>query len=88
MAVRFWDDVTAMSHLAIGMPDPFTRIARKEAPLIHIGNGAVIGIGARIMAPRSGLTVGDGTWVGANAVLLESTGHGEVWAGVPARRIR
>jgi serine O-acetyltransferase len=70
------------------MADPFTRIPREEAPLIHIGNGAVIGIGASIMAPRQGLTVGDGTWVGANAVLLESTGPGEVWAGVPARRIR
>jgi len=28
-----------------------------------------------------------GTVVGANAVLLQSTGENEIWAGVPARCI-
>jgi serine O-acetyltransferase len=33
------------------------------------------------------LRVGRGSVVGANAVLLESTGENEIWAGVPARRV-
>jgi len=33
------------------------------------------------------LRVGRGTVVGANAVLLESTGENELWAGVPARKV-
>jgi len=33
------------------------------------------------------LKVARGTVVGANAVLLESTGEEEIWAGVPAKRV-
>jgi serine O-acetyltransferase len=33
------------------------------------------------------LQVGRGTVVAANAVLLNSTGEAEIWAGVPARRV-
>jgi serine O-acetyltransferase len=31
--------------------------------------------------------VGKGCVIGANAVLLESTGENEVWVGVPAKHI-
>jgi len=31
------------------------------------------------------LRVGSGTVLGANAVLLQSTGENEIWAGIPAR---
>jgi serine O-acetyltransferase len=33
------------------------------------------------------LVVAEGTIVGANAVLRESTGPYEIWAGIPARRV-
>jgi serine O-acetyltransferase len=31
--------------------------------------------------------VADGTVIGANAVLLDSTEPGEIWTGLPARRV-
>jgi serine O-acetyltransferase len=41
-----------------------------------------------VLAPHGGLTIGAGTTIGANSVLLESTGPDEVWVGVPAKRVR
>jgi serine O-acetyltransferase len=36
---------------------------------------------------ESELVVGKGTVVGANAVLTQSTGEYEIWAGIPASKI-
>jgi len=44
--------------------------------------------GSKILGGPGVTTVGQGTIVAANAVLRESTGPWEIWAGVPARRIR
>ena len=33
------------------------------------------------------LVVGEGTVIGANAVLTQSTGDWEIWAGIPAKKI-
>ena len=54
---------------------------------IHIGDNATIGAKSIIM---SGVKIGDGAIVAAGSVVLKHTqiGTGEVWAGVPARRIR
>jgi serine O-acetyltransferase len=38
-----------------------------------------------VLCKQGVLRVGRGTMVGANAVLLESTGEDEIWAGIPAR---
>jgi serine O-acetyltransferase len=60
--------------------DPDTRI--------EIGRYVVIGSGAKLMAPNGGtLVIGDGARIGANAVVVESVPPGEVWGGVPARRL-
>ena len=42
---------------------------------VSVGHAAVL----------HGCTVGSGTIVGANAVVLGSTGENEIWAGNPAR---
>lgn len=54
---------------------------------IHIGDNVTIGAKSIIM---SGVKIGDGAIVAAGSVVLKHTqiGTGEVWAGVPARRIR
>ncbi|MFN2216239.1 MAG: serine O-acetyltransferase [Anaerolineales bacterium] len=54
---------------------------------IHICQGAILTSGAKILCKEGTLTVGQGTVIGANAVLLESTGENEIWAGIPARKI-
>jgi len=55
---------------------------------IVVGDGAVLGAGAVVLA-RSGetVTIGAGAVVGANAVVTRSIGPGETWAGNPAHRL-
>lgn len=55
---------------------------------VDVGEGAMICAGAKVLGSDGVLLVGKGTVVGANAVLTQSTGEDEIWAGVPARLIR
>ena len=54
---------------------------------IRVGNNVTIGATAVIM---SGVTIGDGAIVSAGAIVLKDTriGPGEVWGGVPAKRLK
>ena len=53
-----------------------------------VEEGCIVGAGAKILAAQGEpLHVGKNTIVGANAVLLRSTGENEIWAGVPARKV-
>lgn len=54
---------------------------------IRIESDVILCSGAKILCKEGILTVGKGSIVGANAVLLESTGENEIWAGIPARCI-
>jgi serine O-acetyltransferase len=54
---------------------------------IVIEDDAILAPGAKVLCKEGILRVGRGTVVGANAVLLQSTGENEIWAGVPARCI-
>lgn len=54
---------------------------------IRAGDNVTIGATAVVM---SGVTIGDGAIVSAGALVLKDTriGPGEVWGGVPARRLK
>jgi serine O-acetyltransferase len=54
---------------------------------IEVGDDVILGAGAKVMCERGILRIGRGTVVGANAVLLDSTGENEIWAGIPARKV-
>ena len=54
---------------------------------IVVEDDVVLAPGAKVLCKEGVLRVGRGTVVGANAVLLRSTGEGEMWAGVPAKCI-
>jgi serine O-acetyltransferase len=51
---------------------------------IVIEDEVILSPGAKILCKEGILRVGRGTVVGANAVLLKSTGENEIWAGIPA----
>lgn len=51
---------------------------------VRLGPAALVGAGA-VVVP--GVTLGEGAVVGAGAVVRADIPAGEVWAGVPARRI-
>jgi sugar O-acyltransferase (sialic acid O-acetyltransferase NeuD family) len=52
---------------------------------VTVERGAYVGAGALV---REGVVVGAGAVVGMGAVLTGSVPPGEVWVGVPARRLR
>jgi serine O-acetyltransferase len=54
---------------------------------IRVGDDVILGAGSKVLCARGVLRIGRGTVLGANAVLLESTGENEIWAGLPARKV-
>ena len=54
---------------------------------VEIEDDVILAPGAKILCKEGILKVRRGTVIGANAVLLQSTGENEIWAGVPARRL-
>jgi serine O-acetyltransferase len=52
---------------------------------IVLEDDVILSPGAKVLGQAGVLRVGRGTIVGANAVLLQSTGEAEVWTGAPAR---
>ncbi len=72
--------------VTVGRADIYRPIEKSRFKGVVIEDQAILCPGARVLAKDGILRVGCGTVVGANAVLLESTGEWEIWAGVPARR--
>ena len=52
-----------------------------------IEDDVILCAGCKVLFGKERLVVGKGTIVGANSVLLQSTGENEIWAGMPARKI-
>ncbi|HEX9052217.1 MAG TPA: DapH/DapD/GlmU-related protein [Anaeromyxobacter sp.] len=71
-------DVTLVCHSAEG--------GHLVTAPVSIGRGVTIGLMAVVFP---GCTIGDGAMISAGSVLSKGTkvGPGEIWAGVPARRV-
>ncbi|MGB9521357.1 MAG: acyltransferase, partial [Anaerolineales bacterium] len=54
---------------------------------IVIEDDVILAPGAKVLCKEGVLRVARGTVVGANAVLLQSTGENEIWAGIPAHLV-
>lgn len=81
MNVKIYQQVT------IGRSDIWNSTPRKEFKGVTICDNVIICAGAKIITSGD-LTIGKGCIIGANAVLSKSTGENEVWAGIPAKKIR
>jgi len=73
--------------VTLGRADIHNPMESSRFEKVVIEDDVVLAPGAKILCKEGVLKVGKGTVVGANAVLLQSTGEGEIWAGVPAKRI-
>ncbi|MCM0647407.1 hypothetical protein NBE98_03325 [Clostridium swellfunianum] len=74
--------------VTFGRADIYKPINDSEMNGIYVRQGAVICAGAKILCKEGILTIGKNTVIGANSVLTCSTGDNEIWAGVPARKIK
>lgn len=81
------DRVHLFQGVTVGRSDVWA--PRGDSPFegVDIGDDVWLCAGAKIIGREGRLQVGRGTIVGANAVLLESTGEWEIWAGAPARLV-
>jgi len=71
--------------VTVGRADIYRSSMQSRFAGIVIEDDVVLSPGCRVLCKEGTLRVGRGTVVGANAVLLQSTGENEIWAGLPAR---
>jgi serine O-acetyltransferase len=71
--------------VTVGRADIYRPAAQSLFEGVVIEDDAILCPGAKVLCKEGILRVGQGSVIGANAVLLQSTGENEIWAGVPAR---
>ena len=71
--------------VTIGRADIYRPAAESLFEGVIIEDDVILSPGAKVLCREGVLVVRRGSVVGANAVLLESTGENEIWAGMPAR---
>lgn len=81
------DNVKIFHGVTLGRADSYNDFETSKFKGIVIREGAIICAGAKVLCKEGILTVGKNTVIGANSVLLKSTGDNEIWAGVPAKKI-
>ena len=81
------DRVKIYPGVGLGRADVHLPISASRFEGIRVEDDVVLGSGAKVLCKEGVLRVGRGTVIGANAVLLQSTGEYEIWAGLPARCI-
>ena len=73
--------------VGIGRADIYHPVSASLFEGIVIEDNVILSTGSKVLCKQGVLRVGQGTVVGANAVLLQSTGEYEIWAGNPATRV-
>lgn len=79
------DRVRIYPGVTLGRADVHRPAEQSAFEGIVVEDDVILASGAKVLCRQGILRIGRGTVVGANAVLLESTGENEIWAGVPAR---
>lgn len=81
------DRVKIYHQVTIGRKDAHIPIEQSKMTGIEIGDEVVLFPGAKVLGGTGVTVIGSGTMVAANAVLMNSTGPNEIWAGIPAKLI-
>jgi len=84
--LAYLGDVTLGEHANVGAGTIFANYDGKQKHQSKVGDKAFLGSGTVVVAPNS---IGAGATTGAGAVVTRASaiGKGEVWVGVPARRL-
>jgi serine O-acetyltransferase len=84
---RIGQRVKIYPGVTLGRADIYRPASESGFEGLEIEDDVILSPGCKVLGKQGVLRVGRGTVVGANAVLLESTGEWELWAGVPAVRV-
>jgi serine O-acetyltransferase len=81
------DRVKIYPGVTLGRADIYRSMEESRFERILIEDDVILAPGAKVLCKEGTLIVGRRSMVAANAVLLQSTGEAEIWAGVPAKCI-
>lgn len=84
---RIGSGVHVYQGVTLGRADIYLPASSSQFEGIEIGDDVILAPGCKVLCKEGILKVGNRSVIGANAVLLESTGEDEIWAGSPARCI-
>lgn len=84
---KIGNNVKIYPGVTLGRADIHLPVERSMFEGIEVGNEVILSPGSKVLCKQGVLRVARGTVLGANAVLLESTGEGEIWAGLPAKKV-
>ena len=84
---KIGDRVHIYQGVTLGRADIYLPGEQSKFEGIEIGDDVILSPGCKVLCKEGVLKVGNGTVVGANAVLLQSTGKNEIWAGATARMV-
>ena len=82
---RIGNRVKLYPGVTLGRADIYKAASESRFESIVIEDDVILSPGCKVLCKEGILRVGGGTVIGANAVLLESTGEWEIWAGMPAK---
>ena len=81
------DRVKMYPGVTLGRSDIHLPFDQSQFEGITIEDDVILAPGSKVLCKVGILKIKRGTVLGANAVLLNSTGEDEIWAGVPAKCI-
>lgn len=81
------DRVKIYPGVGLGRADIYRAMSRSRFEGIVIEDDVILSPGSKVLCEEGVLRVRRGTVLGANSVLLQSTGENEIWAGLPARKV-
>ncbi len=73
--------------VTLGRADIYRPADQSRFQGVCIEDDVILCPGCKVLCKEGELRVGRGSVIGANAVLLQSTGEDEIWAGIPARLV-
>jgi len=86
-SVKIGDRVKIYPGVTLGRADIYQSMAVSDFKGILIEDDVILSPGCKVLGKSGYLRLGQGSVVGANAVLLRATGDWEIWAGIPAKKI-
>lgn len=82
------DNAQIYQNVTIGRAEPDYNAVDKEPTKVTVGEGAILCTGCKVLCKGGDLIIGNNTIIGANSVLLQSTGDNEMWCGAPAKLVK
>lgn len=80
------NNVSIFQGVTVGRSDPWRKNSDSNSKVI-IEDDVLLCAGSKVIFGSEDIVIREGSILAANAVLTKSTGRGEIWGGIPAKKI-